>query len=138
MRNSTLLASVVLASAIMAALATKLPASAAEPVKIGEVVHLDTSVCMSLEDLMEVRAYALAHNGDGKTRYLQLKEEGKCMAFNTMELGMLAIIDEMVPGSLFTDSILGPTIFIRFHIDGMEDMPIYGIMGPEQLTLTEA
>ena len=110
----------------------------AEPVKIGEVVHFNSSICMSLDDLWDIRNYALAHNGDGKTRYLELKAEGKCMAFNTMELGMMAVIDEMVPNSGFTDTVLGEVIFVRFHIDGMDDMPIYGVMGREQLTLTGA
>ena len=120
---------------IVAALLFAGSASAADKVKIGQFINLNSSVCMELSDLMDIRAYALANNGDGFTAYQQKKAEGKCLAFNSQELGLYAIIDEVIPDSFFVDAILGESLFIKFHVEGM-DTPVYGVIGVEEIDLS--
>lgn len=128
--------SVPIVASLAILLGASLPA-VAEPdkVKLGERINFNSSICFDLADLMEIREYALKNDGDGYTPYIKKKGEGKCMAFNSMEIGVYAILDEVVPNSEFNDSTLGPSVFVKFHIEG-NDKFLYGVMGPEQLDLS--
>lgn len=127
--------SAITAAFIATFLVSGVEARAGDKVRLGEPISFVSSVCFNLADLMEIREYALANQGDGKTAYLKKKAEGKCLPFNSLELGVRVILDAVVDGSEFNDAILGPTIFVKFHVEGMKE-PLYGVMGPEQLALS--
>ena len=51
-------------------------ALAADKVKLGEPINLNSSICFELADLMEIREHALKNNGDGFSAYVGMEEAG--------------------------------------------------------------
>ena len=108
------------------------PALAGEgTMKMGVATSVQSSFCLKLDDLREIKDYALAHNSDGYTAWKQKVAEGKCADTTFMQ----AVPIQTIPDIAWKDSTVGDIMAVQFRVtkkDGTK-MDIYGLFGPEQI-----